>query len=386
MATTYEEEKKEERQRVRPSDYDYTAPVGTYYGEQGNDYSDQMRQMISQRAAELDPNRIAEQDARVQRGRSFWTGANLFANVMANAINAHGTANGAPNMTWNDAPSQKMYDTWRDADKQLRLDRKSAQDRLEALRLQDASLAAAAGDKRAAEQKHIYDMRYQQEVADAKAANDLAALREQRAYNEEQRQRQREEALVDYEKKQQISNRYSKRSSGGGGGGSKSTKSYDFPVGRGEGKTVHATNAFEQKIATDQIADELKRVMNQGKEPGDEGWASYNDGKEYDFIATNFDRIYDSNPEFRQWFDENFGDGGTAAQQEEVPVKAAGTPAVGGMKAQSAAGAKSGSGKRHWMDVPMGHPTPATPGYYKPNTSTNASRKKGGDVNDFFRQ
>lgn len=377
MATTYEEEKKQEQQRVRPSEYNYTAPVGTYYGERGNDYSDQMRQMISQRAAELDPNRIAEQDARVQRSRNFWTGANLFSHVMANAINAHGTANGAPNMTWNDAPSQKMYDTWRDADKQLRLDRKSAQDRLEALRLQDASLAAAAGDKRAAEQKHIYDINYQNEVAEAKAANDLAALQEQRAYEEDKYQRRRKEGLEDYEEKQRISRRYTPRSSGGGGG-SRTTKSYDFPVGRGDGKTVHATNAFEQKMAMAQIADELQRVMNSGKEPGDDGWASYDDGKEYNFIARNFDRIYGSDPAFKQWFDENFGNGGVAAQQEDVPEVAAGSPAVGGLNTQSVAGAKSGSGNRHWMDVPMGHPTPGTPGYYKP--------RNNGDPNDFFRK
>lgn len=374
--TTYEEEKKP-KERVRPSEYGYTAPVGTYYGEAGNPQSD-AASVIRQRYAELaDPARQAEQDERIRRSRNFWTGANLFANVMANAINANGTANGAPNMTWNNGEETRMYNTWADADRQLKGDRKAAMERLAALDMQDAQMRAAAAEKRAAEQKHIYDVNYQNEVAEAKAANDLAALQEQRAYEEEKYQNRRKDAIEDYEQKQRISRRYTPRSSGGGGG-SRTTKSYDFPVGRGDGKTVHATNTFEQKMAMAQIADELKRVMNSGKEPGDDGWASYDNGKEYNFIARNFDRIYGSDPAFKQWFDENFGNGGVAAQQEDVPEVAAGSPAVGGLNTQSVAGAKSGSGNRHWMDVPMGHPTPGTPGYYKP--------RNNGDPNDFFRK
>ena len=320
MATTTYEEEKKQQERVRPSEYGYTAPVGTYYGEAGNPQSD-AASVIRQRYAELaDPARQAEQDERIRRSRSFWTGANLFANVMANAINANGTANGAPNMTWNNEAETRMYNTWADADRQLKGDRRAAMERLTALDMQDAQMRAAAAEKRAAEQKHIYDVNYQNEVAEAKAANDLAALQEQRAYNEEQRQRQREESMADKKEMWDYQSRHPHtRSSGGGsrGGGSRTTKSYDFPVGRGDGKTVHATNTFEQQMAMAQIADELKRVMNSGKEPGDEGWASYDDGKEYNFIARNFDRIYDNNPDFRQWFDENFGGGGAAGQTLE---------------------------------------------------------------------
>lgn len=191
------------------------------------------------------------------------------------------------------------------------------------------------------------------------------------------------------------------RSGGSRGGGSRTTKSYDFPVGRGDGKTVHATNTFEQQMAMAQIADELKRVMNSGKEPGDEGWASYDDGKEYNFIARNFDRIYDSDPAFKQWFDENFGGGGSAGQAAEESA-AGGTPAAvqtsaavnnpdgGGMRVQSASGGSAGrGGGRHWMDVPMGTPNPATPGYLTAGTvqrMANNKNKKKEDPNDFFRK
>ena len=151
----------EEKRKITDApQYGHTSPQGTYYGENGNVDSEAMRQMINDWAAKTDPKAQAEQDARIQRGRQFWTGANLFANVVANAVNVGGTSNGAPNMTWNDASSQKMYDTWRTADKELKADRMAAQQRLDALRMQDARMRSAGAEKRAAESKGAYDTNF----------------------------------------------------------------------------------------------------------------------------------------------------------------------------------------------------------------------------------
>lgn len=134
----------------QPTPYAPPAPTAAY---EGSDQAALIQQMINDWAAKTDPQKQAEQDARTQRGRNFWTGANLFANVIANAINAGGTAKGAPSMTWNDS-QQKMFDTWQTADRELKADRKAAQQRLEALRMQDAQFRMAdkqAQDKAALE-------------------------------------------------------------------------------------------------------------------------------------------------------------------------------------------------------------------------------------------
>lgn len=157
MATNTTIPHEEEKQPLqRPADlvlptYAPPAPTAAY---EGSDQAALMQQMIADYVSRTDPKAQAEQDAKMQRGRQFWTGANLFANVIANAINASGTAKGAPSMTWNDNASQKMYDTWRDQDKELKADRKAAQQRLDALRLQDAQFRMAdkqAQDKAALE-------------------------------------------------------------------------------------------------------------------------------------------------------------------------------------------------------------------------------------------
>ena len=176
----------DEKKNVQMPVYENQTPIGTYYGEQGNEQADVMRQMINEWAARNDPKAQAEQDARMQRGRNFWTGANLFANVIANAINANGTAKGAPNMTWNDNASQKMYETWQTADKELKADRRAAQQRLDALRLQDAQMRAAGAEKRAAEQKAANDMNFKIALENA------------------QHERGRQEAEADWERKQQA--------------------------------------------------------------------------------------------------------------------------------------------------------------------------------------
>lgn len=175
-----------EEKKVEMPTYNYQSPTGTYYGEQGNEQADAVQRMINEWATRTDPQAQAEQDKKIQRGRAFWTGANLFANVIANAINAHGTAKGAPNMTINDAASQKMYDTWRDADKELKADRRAAQQRLEALQMQDAQMRAAGAEKRAGEVRNANDMNFRIALEQA------------------QHERGRQEAEADWNRNQQA--------------------------------------------------------------------------------------------------------------------------------------------------------------------------------------
>lgn len=175
-----------EEKKVEMPTYNYQSPTGTYYGEQGNEQADAVQRMINEWATRTDPQAQAEQDKKIQRGRAFWTGANLFANVIANAINAHGTAKGAPNMTINDAASQKMYDTWRDADKELKADRRAAQQRLEALQMQDTQMRAAGAEKRAGEARNANDMNFRIALEQA------------------QHERGRQEAEADWNRNQQA--------------------------------------------------------------------------------------------------------------------------------------------------------------------------------------
>lgn len=166
--------------------YDYQSPVGTYYGEQGNEQADVMQRMINEWATRTDPQAQAEQDKKIQRGRAIWTGANLFANVIANAINASGTAKGAPNMTFDDAATQKMYTDWQTADKELKADRRAAQQRIDALRLQDAQMRAAGAEKRAGEVRNANDMNFKIALEQA------------------QHERGRQEAEADWNRNQQA--------------------------------------------------------------------------------------------------------------------------------------------------------------------------------------
>lgn len=174
------EEKDETQQQPKLDLPKYEAPKGDY--EEWSKAFDQIRMQQAQR---LDPQRQAEEDARIQRGRNFWTGANLFANVVANAINAYGTANGAPNMKWDNEAQKSMFDRWQEADRQLKADRKAAQDRYDELALQDAKWKAALGQQQHADEVSAYDKNYQNAVATATA--------EFNAAREDERERRRNE-------------------------------------------------------------------------------------------------------------------------------------------------------------------------------------------------
>lgn len=166
-----------------PATYAPPAPTAAY---EGSDQAALMQQMIADYVSRTDPQKQAEQDAKMQRGRQFWTGANLFANVVANAINASGTAKGAPNMTWNDNASQKMYDTWQNADKELKADRKAAQQRLDALRLQDAQFRTADAQARDKAALEAYNRNYEA----GEKANAANWSREVKDYENQQAQQQ----------------------------------------------------------------------------------------------------------------------------------------------------------------------------------------------------
>lgn len=160
------EEKDEKQQPVRPTLTlpKYEAPVGDY-----DQWMNAYQQILTNQAQRIDPQRQAEQDAKIQRGRNFWTGANQFVNMIANAINASGTANGAPNMTWNNSAEQKMYEEWQKRDAELRADRRAAQQRYDELTLADAKWRTALEQQRAKDERDAYDKNYAAQTAAAQA-------------------------------------------------------------------------------------------------------------------------------------------------------------------------------------------------------------------------
>lgn len=263
---TYEEEKK----RVeRPADYvaqTYAppTPTATYAGSD----SEAMINAIRQRYAEVaDPRRQAEEDARIQRGRQFWTGANLFANVIANAINANGTANNAPNMTWNNEMEKNMYATWRDADKQLRADRKEAQQRYDAMSLQDAQMRL--NDKQAADKAALdaYNRNFaaQQEADRINYNNQWNDYRQQQADDRQLEKEKREDERwkernqIQYNQNLRLANiRHS-----GSGSGSKGSGDYSISLGSID---IPAKDKKEAEKIRKDIANKIVDRYNKGVE------------------------------------------------------------------------------------------------------------------------
>lgn len=320
--TTYEEEKK----RQMPV-YENAAPVGTYYGETGNPQSDAY-QVIRQRYAEVaDPQRQAEQDARIQRGRQFWTGANLFANVIANAINAHGTANDAPNMTYNDAATQKMYGVWQDADTRLKADRDRAAQRLDALDMQDAQMRAAGAEKRAAEAQRAADMNFKIATDNYNFERNQeaqkAAKEEERAYQDKVRaenQAFQREGWDRADRRARMSARGGGRSgssSSSNGGISVSVGSVDIPA-KDKNEAVKIRKDIANKIVeakNKQIQEENKKRKVTEQIPLLE--KPKND-KEAEQIIYQNDDIYDTDEALRNDINAAYGIEDPYAEEEEA--------------------------------------------------------------------
>lgn len=262
-----EEKDKLKQPLQRPADYvaqTYTppTPTATYAGSD----SEAMINAIRQRYAEVaDPRRQAEEDARIQRGRQFWTGANLFANVIANAINANGTANNAPNMTWNNEMEKNMYATWRDADKQLRADRKEAQQRYDAMSLQDAQMRL--NDKQAADKAALdaYNRNFaaQQEADRINYNNQWNDYRQQQADDRQLEKEKREDER--WKERNQIQYNQNLRLANirhaGSGSGTSTNKTSNYDIYLGSSVTIPANENDARKKLND-LSYQIVRRMN----------------------------------------------------------------------------------------------------------------------------
>lgn len=287
-----------------PATYAPPAPTAAY-----EPIYNELQRQIADYVNRTDPQAQAEQDARIQRGRGFWTGANLFANVIANAINAGGTAKGAPSMTFNDAATQRMYTDWQTADRELKADRKAAQQRLDALRLQDAQFRMAdkqAQDKAALE---AYNRNYEAGEK-AKAANWNRKVKEYEAQENEQKELEKENRLFEQRKElARISH------SGTRGGSTKTTDDSKYSVWAG-GIEIPAKNVGEHKAKSGKIVRMMVDAINKGrtddpkeliKDPT-KAKIHEEDIKNWDdWIALNFEGLYNSDDEFATAFDEAFG-------------------------------------------------------------------------------
>ena len=321
--TTYEEEKK----RVeRPADLvmpTYAPPTNTATQQaqaEADAFYNELRQRFAQAA---DPAVQAAQDARIQRGRQFWTGANLYTNLIANAINASGTAKGAPNMTWNDASTQKMYETWKDADARLRADRKEAQQRYDAMGLQQQQmrLAAAQAQDRADLEAYKTQFGLENEAAKANWNRQVKEYETQEARDREDAIRKENQA---FQEKLARMRRY-----GGGGGGRTSAKattdhsvqlgSIDIPA-KDEKEAQRIRRDVANKIV-DRMNAEIEKRNKEKKvtEPKEELIAKPKNDKEAQAIIYQGGDLYDDDADFRKDINGAYGIEDIYAEEEEQP-------------------------------------------------------------------
>ena len=298
---------------VQMPTYDYQSPTGTYYGEQGNEQADVMQRMINEWAAKTDPQAQAEQDKKIQRGRNFWTGANLFANVIANAINANGTAKGAPNMKWDDNAQQKMYETWQNADKELKADRRAAQQRLDALRLQDAQMRAAGSEKRAAEVRNANDMNFR--IALEEAQHERGRRESEADWNRNQQAQieaeQRQAAQREKEAKTAHGYRISEQNNANRNAQELATTRAQMAKGYNKGtKTIRIGNtdfrAETEAEADSNIAQVYGMVLAAYNRTQDQLHQQAFDGKpetEYSFINAHINQLLANDPEFKTQYE-----------------------------------------------------------------------------------
>ena len=321
--TTYEEEKK----RVeRPADLvmpTYAPPTNTATQQaqaETDAFYNELRQRFAQAA---DPAVQAAQDARIQRGRQFWTGANLYTNLIANAINASGTAKGAPNMTWNDASTQNMYETWKDADARLRADRKEAQQRYDAMGLQQQQmrLAAAQAQDRADLEAYKTQFGLENEAAKANWNRKVKEYETQEARDREDAIRKENQA---FQEKLARMRRY-----GGGGGGRTSAKattdhsvqlgSIDIPA-KDEKEAQRIRRDVANKIV-DRMNAEIEKRNKEKKvtEPKEELIAKPKNDKEAQAIIYQGGDLYDDDADFRKDINGTYGIEDIYAEEEEQP-------------------------------------------------------------------
>jgi hypothetical protein len=327
--TTYEEEKKRVERPANLVMPTYAPPTNTATQQaqaEADAFYNELRQRYAQAA---DPAVQAAQDARIQRGRQFWTGANLFANVIANAINANGTANGAPNMTWNDASTQKMYETWKDADARLRAERKEAQQRYDAMGLQQQQmrLAAAQAQDKAALDAYKTNYAAQQEAAKFNLGNQWQDYRTQQTqeYQDKVRQQANQDKIDFYE----YQRRHPMPSRSGGGSGRTSTKaatdhsvqlgSIDIPA-KDEKEAQRIRRDVANKIVDRMNADIEKRNKEKKiNEPKEELIAKPKNDKEAQAIIYQGGDLYDDDADFRKDINGAYGIEDIYAEEEEQP-------------------------------------------------------------------
>lgn len=293
----------------QPSTYAPPTPTAQY---EGSALYDEIQRQINEWATKTDPQRQAEEDAKIQRGRQFWTGANLFANVIANAINASGTAKGAPSMIFNDAASQKMYDTWQQQDKELKADRRAAQQRIDALTMQDASLRHA--DKQAADKAalDVYNRNYEagEKANQARYAAEMDEFKYQRGKQDAAEKTAAENA--EWNRRQSVQNYYDKLKNERSIALKQAAKGYNEKqrtqiIG---GTEFEATSEARAQGLVAQVYGQMLKRLNtdeNGKErlSTDPKYMAFNKDNDYQYSFVNayVDEMAASDPEFAKWFD-----------------------------------------------------------------------------------
>jgi hypothetical protein len=216
-----------------------------------------------------------------------------------------------------------MYDTWRDQDKELKADRKAAQQRLDALRLQDAQFRMA--DKQAQDKAALEAYKTQFGLdKDAAVAN---WNRENREY-ETQQKNEREDAI---RKENQAFQREgwdrADRRARMGGGRTATTKpatdhsvqlgSIDIPA-KDEKEAQRIRRDVANKIV-DRMNAEIEKRNKEKKvtEPKEELIAKPKNDKEAQAIIYQGGDLYDDDADFRKDINGTYGIEDIYAEEEE---------------------------------------------------------------------
>jgi len=322
---------------LQQTEYAPPTPTATYANDPDYAY---FQQRISQAAQGIDPQAQAEQDARIQRGRNFWTGANLLANVVANAINVGGTDKGAPNMTWNDAATQKMYDSWQQRDKELKADREKAQQRYDAMMQQD--LAWRMADKKAADAAAMdaYNKNYaaQQAANQARYAAEMEQYKfdrgQQAQLDKEARENEtwKERNEITYKQNEKLARIRHSGSRGGSGSKDKNTNNFSVTVGSTDIPAKDKNDALKiQRDVANKIVDRLNRDIeerNKTKGPLDKEplVKKPKNPNEAASIIYQYGDLYDEDNDLRNDINSNYGIEDIYDEEAESPIVVEETP------------------------------------------------------------
>ena len=172
MAAQEDEYKKYYAPQYNGSPIDYNAAAQPEF--------DAYEAFMQQLRPKVDPVMQEKQDKQLAYGKAFWAGANMLGNVISNIMNVNAVKAGAPSaQTYNSDAENRMYQQWHDIDRNLRAERRAAQERYDAAGMSLAKLKSGIAMKEAEQKQKIDDENFKINAANKRLADAMDAVREQ---------------------------------------------------------------------------------------------------------------------------------------------------------------------------------------------------------------